>query len=162
MKSPPELSALLPTLFSGRPLGRRLRESAVWRVWDRAVGHPIADKARPVAFREGTLTVAVSSAPWMQQLGFLRQQIIKAVNTALGEELVTEIYLKAGTVPPPSPPPPPPKRPPRRLTPEELARIEQEAAAIPDEELRTAFIRCHVAWLRTETRDQGGAPWNRG
>ena len=109
MKTPSELSTLLPSLFSDKPLGKRLKESVIWRVWDKAVGQPIASKARPSAFRQGILTVAVTSAPWMQQLGFLKQQLIEAVNGALGEEMVTEIYLKAGTLPPlPAPPPPVP------------------------------------------------------
>ena len=151
MKSPSELSSLLPALFSGKPLGTRLRESAIWRVWDQAVGQPIASKARPAAFREGTLTVIVSSAPWMQQLGFLKRQMIEAVNKALGEELVTEIYLKAGRVSPPPPSLRPPRRPARHLTPEERARIEQEASAIPDEELRAAFISFHTTWLSSFT-----------
>ena len=153
MKSPTELSSLLPTLFSGKPLGSRLRESAIWRVWDKAVGQTIATKARPAAFREGTLTVVVSSAPWMQQLGFLKRQIIEAVNGALGEGLVTEIYLKAGKFSPPPPPLRPTRHPTRHLTPEEQVRIEQVAAAIPDAELRAAFIRCHTTWLSTSKND---------
>lgn len=153
MKSPSELSSLLPTLFTGKPLGKRLRESAIWRVWDQAVGQPIASKARPAAFREGTLTVVVTSAPWMQQLGFLKRQILEAVNGALGEELVIEIYLKAGRPTPPPPPVPPPRRTARHLTPDELARIEQEASAIPDEELRAAFIRFQATWLSRSKND---------
>ena len=151
MKNPTELSSFLPTLFSGKPLGKRLRESAIWRVWDQAVGQQIASKAHPAAFRDGTLTVAVTSAPWMQQLGFLKRQIMEAVNRALGEELVTEVYFKAGRVSPPPPPLPPPRRQTRHLTPEELAGIEQEAVAIPDEELRAAFIRFRTIWLKTST-----------
>ena len=109
MKSPSELSTLLPTLFTGKPLEKRFRESIIWRVWDKAVGQPIASKARPAAFREGTLIVAVTSPPWMQQLGFLKRQLMDAVNGALGEEMITDIHLKAGILPPPYFPPPPPR-----------------------------------------------------
>jgi len=148
MKKPSELSALLPTLFADKPLGKRLRESVIWRVWDRSVGQQIASKARPVAFREGTLTVVVSSSPWMQQLGFLKQQMMDALNSALGETMITTIYLKAG-ITAPTLPPRASHRPTRCLTPQEETRIAQEATAIPDEELRAAFIRCRAAWLRT-------------
>ncbi len=151
MKSPSELSTLLPSLFSDKPLGKRLRESVIWRVWDKAVGQPIASKARPAAFRQGVLTVAVTSAPWMQQLGFLKQQLMDAVNNALGEEMITEIQLRAGTpLPPPSPPAPPFRRLNRQLSPEEEARIQREAAAIPDEELRAAIIHCREVWLSSK------------
>lgn len=151
MKSPTELSTLLTSLFSDKPLGKRLQESVIWRVWDKAVGQAIASKARPAAFRKGILTVAVTSSPWMQQLGFLKQQLMDAVNEALGEKMVTEIQLRAGTpMPAPTPAPPPFRRPTRQLSSEEEARIQKEAAGIPDEELRTAFIHCRTAWLSSK------------
>ena len=148
MKSPADLSSLLSTLFSARPLGRRLREASIWRVWDKAVGGQIAGKARPVSFREGVLTVTVSSAPWMQQLGFLKRQMIDAVNGALGEDLVKDIYLKAGRMSPPAPPADRPKRLHRELTDQERVRIEREAAAIADDDLRAAFVKFQTAYLR--------------
>ncbi len=152
MKSPSELSTLLPTLFTGKPLEKRFRESIIWRVWDKAVGQPIASKARPAAFREGTLIVAVTSPPWMQQLGFLKRQLMDAVNGALGEEMITDIHLKAGILPPPYfPPPPPPRRPTRPLTPEEENRIREETAAVHDEELRAAIIHCREVWLSSRS-----------
>jgi len=148
MRRPSELSELLPTLFTAKPLGKRLREAVIWRVWDRSVGEQIASKARPAAFREGVLTVVVSSAPWMQQLGFLKRQLIEAVNRNLGEELVRDIYLKAGSVSAPTESPQPAKPPCRELTPQERERIQQEAAAIADDDLRTAFVNFQTAYLR--------------
>ena len=148
MRRPSELSSLLPTLFTAKPLGKRLREAVIWRVWDRAVGEQIASKARPAAFREGVLTVVVSSAPWMQQLGFLKRQMIEAVNRDLGEELVRDIYLKAGSVSAPTESPQPAKPPCRELTTQERERILQEAATIADDDLRTAFVNFQTAYLR--------------
>lgn len=150
MARPTDLSSLLPTLFGGKALGKRMKESAAWRVWDQAVGPQIATKAQPVAVRDGVLTVAVTSAPWLQQLGFLKRQIIESLNSALGEELVKDIYLKAGTIPPQAPSPSaPPKHPSRALTPEEQQQIRDEAAAISDDELRTALIGLRTAHLKT-------------
>ena len=60
MGRPTDICSLLPALFDGNQLGRRLKESAIWRLWERAVGGQIAAKARPVAFRDGVLTVTVS------------------------------------------------------------------------------------------------------
>ena len=148
MRRPSELSSLLPTLFTAKPLGKRLREAVIWRVWDRAVGEQIASKARPAAFREGVLTVVVSSAPWMQQLGFFKRQMIEAVNRDLGEELVRDIYLKAGSVSAPTESPQPVKPSRRELTSQERERIQQDAAAIADDDLRIAFVNFQTAYLR--------------
>ncbi len=151
MSRPTEIASLLPSVFGGKPLGKRLHESSVWRVWDRAVGPQIAAKAQPVSFRDGLLTVAVTSAPWLKQIGFLKRQLIAAVNTALGEDLVREIYLKAGTLPNPPEPPPPP-RPTRDLTPEEVRLIREESAAVTDDDLREALVALRRAHLRTSPK----------
>jgi len=75
---------------------KRLEESGIWRVWDETVGRQIAAKARPSRFHDGVLTVMVNSAPWMQQLNFMKRDIAQRLNDRLGKELVREIYLKAG------------------------------------------------------------------
>ena len=46
----------------------------IWRVWADAVGAPIARRAEPVRLRGRTLMVAVSSAPWMQELTLLKPE----------------------------------------------------------------------------------------
>ena len=103
MKRPAPVSELLAAAFHGKPAEKRLKEGKIWLIWDAAVGPQIAGRARPVSFRDGILTVAVASAPWMQQLTFLKTGMIEKLNGRLGCELVREIYLKAG-LPESSPP----------------------------------------------------------
>jgi hypothetical protein len=98
MKRPAAVSELLSTLFAGTPAANRLKEGAIWEVWSSAVGAQIASRARPCAIRNGVLTVVVSSAPWMQQLNFMKVQIREKLNDAVGEELVKDIYLKSGSL----------------------------------------------------------------
>ena len=95
MKRPAPVADLMAAIFRGKPAEKRLEEGRIWLVWDAAVGRQIAAKARPVSFRDGTLTVAVVSAPWMQQLTFLKRGLQERLNAALGEPLVTDIYLRA-------------------------------------------------------------------
>ena len=42
--------------------------------------------------------VNVSSAPWMQQLQFLKPELIEKLNETLGKELVEDIRFKIGPV----------------------------------------------------------------
>jgi hypothetical protein len=130
-----------------------LKEGKVWLVWDTAVGKQISERARPVGFRDGTLTVAVSSAPWMQQLNFLKKGIMEKLNTMLGEELVTDIYLKAGK--------------PERIKEEEITskprkrslnsveqkRILERTASISDPELRETLAELLARHLGAESTD---------
>ncbi len=67
--------------------------SAIWRVWDDAVGAGIARRAEPVRLRGRTLVVAVSSAPWMQELTLLKRTIVAALNDRLPRPLVDDLHL---------------------------------------------------------------------
>ena len=152
MTRPLAIADLLATAFTGKPAGRRLEEGEIWLIWNAAVGKQIAAKAYPVSFRDGILTVAVSSAPWMQQLTFLKQGMIDKLNTRLGAELVRDIYLKAGISQASPTPPGTPKKACRRLTAEESRHIREQTADICDPELREAFARVLTRDLETKSR----------
>jgi len=141
MPRPMAISDLLDTAFHGKPAEKRLQEGKIWLVWDSAVGRQIASKACPVSFRDGVLTVAVVSAPWMQQLTFLKKGIMDKLNEHIGRDLVRDIYLKAGMPQPLSPRTEPVKKPVRQLTEEETRRIREQTASVSDLELREAFAR---------------------
>jgi len=140
MKRPAAVSDLLGAFLSGTPAEKRLYEGRIWLVWDEAVGERIASHAQPSAFREGTLTVTVDSAPWMQQLTYLKKELIAKVNDHLGQDMVREIYMKAGRIAPPvQKKPHVPKR--RELSAVEETEIAEQTASISDPELRTILER---------------------
>jgi hypothetical protein len=130
-----------------------LKEGKVWLVWDTAVGKQIADRARPVGFRDGTLTVAVSSAPWMQQLNFLKKGIMEKLNSMLGEGLVTEIYLKAGNAERIKREEPPSRPRKRSLTEVEQKLIGDRTASVSDPELRETLADLLARHLGTDSTD---------
>ncbi|UFS72712.1 DUF721 domain-containing protein [Geomonas sp. RF6] len=138
MYRPAPVSSLIESVFAGTAAGKRLHEGRIWEVWEEAVGKGIAKHATPVAFREGVLTLRVDSAPWMQQLTYLKKDLITKVNALLEEEMVQDIFLKAGQVKlPPAPPPFKPKR--RQLTEAERAWVVEQAQEVTDPELRAVF-----------------------
>lgn len=95
---PESLSSVLRSSFEGSPLGERLKDLAIWQYWEQAVGISIARRARPLRFVGGVLTVVVGSAPWMQQLSFMKTDLMARLNSCLGEQRVREIVLKSGRV----------------------------------------------------------------
>jgi predicted nucleic acid-binding Zn ribbon protein len=68
----------------------------VWHLWDAAVGEAIAQNARPAAFKGNLLIVHVSNSSWLHQLQFFKKDLISAINTALGQPLLTDIRFKIG------------------------------------------------------------------
>jgi predicted nucleic acid-binding Zn ribbon protein len=138
MRRPAAVADLLGKLLRGTPAEQRLKEGRIWLVWENAVGRRIASHAQPAAFRDGILTLRVDSAPWMQQLNFLKRELIAKVNAELGEELVKELYMKGGKVAPlVEDTPKVAKR--RELTEQEREWIAEQTATVTDPELKAVF-----------------------
>jgi predicted nucleic acid-binding Zn ribbon protein len=142
--------------FRGKPLGKRLEEAQIWRIWDQTVGPQISTKARPSKFADGVLTVVVISAPWMQQLNFMKREISDKLNGRLGTPLVRDIYLKAGKPSRPQAPKIAEKPVKRPLTEMEEKTIEAKVAMLSDPELRHAFASLLATHF--STRKAGGKP----
>ena len=85
MRRPAAVADLLSAFLRGTPAEARIKEGGIWLVWSDAVGSRIASHAQPCAFRDGILTLSVDSAPWMQQLTYLKQELILKVNGELGD-----------------------------------------------------------------------------
>ena len=126
--------------LAGSSLAGRLREAEIWRVWPDVVGATLACRAQPVRIINGTLTVSVSSAPWMQELRFMTAMMKEKLNIRLGDEVVKEIVLKAGRVHQPVAEAPDVVTAPRSLTPRQQAEIDTHSASISDPETRQAFV----------------------
>jgi len=70
----------------------------IWDIWDSAVGRPIAMNAKPDAFKDGHLTVNVSSSAWIHQLKFLEKEMITTLNKQMDNNLVKQIRFKIGKI----------------------------------------------------------------
>lgn len=70
----------------------------IWKMWDDAVGEYIAKHTQPEAFKGKILLVKVTDSSWIQELQFLKKDIITRVNHALGKNLIEEIKFKVGSV----------------------------------------------------------------
>lgn len=139
-KGRPELLGnLLHTSFSGTGLGERLKDLLIWQHWERVVGAAIARRARPLRLSGGVLTVVVASAPWMQQLTFLKADLLERLNASLGEERIREIVLRSGPVVASVEPEAEVLPVARQLSPEEDAWISQQVGDLGDEELQRQF-----------------------
>jgi hypothetical protein len=68
-------------------------------VWNKAVGPQIASQSRPEHVRREILLVKVANSVWMQQLHFLKEEIIGKVNTVLGKTSVKDIRFAIGQLP---------------------------------------------------------------
>jgi predicted nucleic acid-binding Zn ribbon protein len=135
------LGVTLEKVLSRRGLAGKLREYRLFGQWEKAVGSVIARHARPSAIRGRKLTVTVDSSAWMQQLSFLKPEILARVNRCLGEEAVIAIALRIGELDLPAPQIHEERQPAGQLDAGERRKVEEYVAAIADPEVRESFRR---------------------
>jgi predicted nucleic acid-binding Zn ribbon protein len=83
-------------------LDRRMEAYAAWGVWNKAVGDAVARQAQPAFVRGGTLFVNCTAPAWLQQLQFMKAQMLDELNRLLGNEAIKEIRFQIGQVTPPA------------------------------------------------------------
>jgi predicted nucleic acid-binding Zn ribbon protein len=98
MSKPVPLAAILQQAVEASGIDVDLDAYRLWQQWKDAVGATIAQNTRPEAIKGKLLLVHVSSAPWMQQLQFLKPELIEKLNQTLGKELVEDIRFQIGPV----------------------------------------------------------------
>jgi predicted nucleic acid-binding Zn ribbon protein len=66
----------------------------VQEVWPLVAGTAIASAARPTSERGGVLTVTCEAAVWAQELNLMAVELLSKINTALGDEALTELRCR--------------------------------------------------------------------
>jgi predicted nucleic acid-binding Zn ribbon protein len=84
------ISQLTGSLAPNTPLAR------VQEVWSQAAGPAIASAARPVAERDGVLTVSCEAAVWAAEFELLAGEVIPRLNELLGAETIREMRCRTG------------------------------------------------------------------
>ena len=88
---------------AGEPLKQllsrlRLEEPLMgWKavtLWRELAGEKVADHTRALRFQRGTLVVEVDHPSWMNELSYLKHQLIDEINRHLGRPVVKAIQFK--------------------------------------------------------------------
>jgi predicted nucleic acid-binding Zn ribbon protein len=97
-REPQVLSAgdLLSRLIAQRGFTQERFQQDLQDAWQRAIGPALAGKTQATLIRRGALEVLVESSPAMQQLAFLKNDLLKKIQTALPEAQIRSIRFKVG------------------------------------------------------------------
>ena len=135
-----ELLKLLPTIIRNSGESEEAREQAVFAAWLVAVGPQIRQISNPLKLERKTLIVAVLSATWRTQLRKMRDPLLFKLNSLLGSPIITTIEFVIN----------PDMINTSANKPQEIsfiapdvhrANLRDKAEAIPNAELRDAFLR---------------------
>jgi predicted nucleic acid-binding Zn ribbon protein len=85
------VGSVLGRILSRLGLDDELAGWAAVRDWPEFVGPRSARHTRCVAYRDGTLTVEVEGAAWMQELRYLERELVRTINQRLGADRVRTV-----------------------------------------------------------------------
>ncbi len=105
-KRPPselqKIEVILSRALKKRHVPFRQEDRRLLEIWEKAVGPQIAAQSRPDIIKRDTLFVKVSSSVWMQQLHFLKAEIIGKVNELMAGTDLKDIRFSIGPFPSPA------------------------------------------------------------
>jgi hypothetical protein len=143
------------------PLNRSLNpeDKRITAAWNKAVGDRIAAHTNPDKLQRGTLFVKVSDSVWMQQLHFLKQDILGKIKQQLDGTAVQNIHFSLGKIPlPPAGHELPPEAS-YSLKARDRKMIDENTASIADPELRDILKKVMTREIsRRRLREEKKAP----
>jgi len=96
--APEQIESILGRVLTSLDAGMKLKQYQIWEVWDSVVGEAIARQAQPQQVRNMILWITVSSSTWMQQLEFMKRQIVDRLNEQIGEVVIKDIRFRIGEI----------------------------------------------------------------
>lgn len=138
---PSSISEILCETTNKLRMGDKLKRYSLWDRWPEIVGKDIARHARPVRWRGNVLVVRVEHPTWIQELGFLKPEILEKLRGSLKGAPIKDIRFEIGTLPPMEEQGADEKVEQKDLTTDEEEFITQASAEIPDPDIREAALR---------------------
>lgn len=89
-----DIGSALKQLFKSYHLDEKLNAVRIKEMWGEIMGKSIQAYTSDIRFKDGILTIWISSAPLKQDLLFSREQIATRINDEIGERVVREVLIR--------------------------------------------------------------------
>ena len=90
------IGEVLFSILKRKGMTSKIEENALLKIWPKAVGPQIASKTKPDCLRGGTLFVKTVSSVWVQQLHFIKGEILDKLNQLSGKSAIKGIRFSVG------------------------------------------------------------------
>jgi hypothetical protein len=90
---PEKIGAIVDSLLGERGYLVICREMGVVRAWPALVGDRLAQVTECTRSDQGTLFVRVTSAPWRQEISFMKQLLLSKIRTETGCTTIKDIVF---------------------------------------------------------------------
>jgi predicted nucleic acid-binding Zn ribbon protein len=88
------LGTIINKLVGDSEIGKKIKRYNIFNHWSDIVGIEIGKKTKPEKLYKGLLYISVANSTWANELSLMTEQLIKKINTYIGEPLVKGIRFK--------------------------------------------------------------------
>lgn len=98
-RDPQPLGRLASRIAADRGWSDNLAGGRVFGKWAALVGSDVAEHAKPLALRDGELTVRAESTAWATQLRLLQRQLLARIAAGVGPNVVRRLKVQGPSAP---------------------------------------------------------------
>jgi len=98
-KEPVHIKSIISDVLKKYRNDKRTNLFEISEIWKSTVGPMIANDTRPWKIKGNELEVHVSGPSWLQQLSYMKNDIIKKLNESLGEQVIKSIRFSVAHIP---------------------------------------------------------------
>ncbi|MEA3470318.1 MAG: DUF721 domain-containing protein [Thermodesulfobacteriota bacterium] len=91
-----KLGDFLEKALKRKKISIDIMDQDIRNAWRKAVGPQISAQSDPFKFKSGMLYVKVSTPTWMQELQFMKQEIIDRLSSSMGNKTLRNIHFSIG------------------------------------------------------------------
>jgi len=85
------LGSALTRMLEDVGIDKAVKQQKSLALWPEIVGTIISEVTTPKDVEHGVLTIKTANATWRQELFFRKRDIIKKLNTQIGEKIIKDI-----------------------------------------------------------------------
>lgn len=85
------IGEILFSSFKGKGIAAKIEEIALMKLWPDAVGQKISLQTQPDCLKNRILFVKTTSSVWVQQLHFMKEEILQKLNELAGKNAVKDV-----------------------------------------------------------------------
>jgi len=79
-------------------IGKRMRQYELWNQWDTIAGPLVAAHAKPCRWQGNVLVLAVEHASWMQELSYLRSELLEKIRNHIPHIVINDLRFEIGKI----------------------------------------------------------------
>lgn len=98
-RDPQPLGRIASRIATERGWAGQLATGQLFARWATIVGEDVAEHAKPIALRDGELSVQAESTAWATQLRLLQRQLIAKIAAGVGHGVVTRLKVHGPSAP---------------------------------------------------------------